>query len=134
MLNYIDLFAGAGGLSEGFIATGFHPVAHVEMNSDACQTLRTRAGYYYLKSVNKISIYKQYLKGEINRDTFYAQKDYYSDTYKKVNEILEDETINSVIISYTFRIFYMKNKFDYKDKQDINANVTTQEIKVELED
>lgn len=71
---------------------------------------------------------------DINRDTFYAQKDYYSDTYKKVNEILEDETINSVIISDTFRIFYMKNKFDYKDKQDINANVTTQEIKVELED
>lgn len=29
-LQFLDLFAGAGGLSEGFIQAGFEPVAHVE--------------------------------------------------------------------------------------------------------
>ena len=54
----------------------------------------------------------------INRDTYYAQKDYYSDTFKKIEDILEDATINSKDVSDTFKIFYMKNKFGYKDKQE----------------
>lgn len=48
--NFIDLFAGAGGLSEGFIQAGFRPVAHVEMNEYASKTLETRSAYYYLKT------------------------------------------------------------------------------------
>lgn len=39
MLTFIDLFAGAGGLSEGFIREGFEPVAHVEIDKNACDTL-----------------------------------------------------------------------------------------------
>ena len=72
MINYIDLFAGAGGLSEGFSAIGCHPIAHVEMNSDACDTLRTRSCFYYLKQHGNLFLYYNYLSGKITRDKLYA--------------------------------------------------------------
>ena len=59
--TFIDLFAGAGGLSEGFIRAGFEPIAHIEMDKYACDTLRTRAAFHYLKSNNLLNIYKDYL-------------------------------------------------------------------------
>ena len=71
MINFIDLFAGAGGLSEGFSQAGYNPIAHVEMNSEASFTLKTRACYYYLKEQNKLSIYRDYLRGIITRDELY---------------------------------------------------------------
>jgi DNA (cytosine-5)-methyltransferase 1 len=71
-MNFIDLFAGAGGLSEGFIRSGFQPIAHVEMNKDACNTLKTRTSYHYLKQVNKLDDYYKYLKGEISRDQLWS--------------------------------------------------------------
>jgi DNA (cytosine-5)-methyltransferase 1 len=70
--NYIDLFAGAGGLSEGFIRAGYTPVAHIEMDEAACYTLKTRIAYHYLKSQNKYSVYIKYLKGEISRSELYT--------------------------------------------------------------
>jgi DNA (cytosine-5)-methyltransferase 1 len=63
-MNFIDLFAGAGGLSEGFIRSGFEPIAHVEMNKDACDTLRTRAVYHWLIKNGKQKKYYNYLKEE----------------------------------------------------------------------
>jgi len=71
-MNFIDLFAGAGGLSEGFIRAGFTPVAHVEIDEAAAFTLKTRAAYHYLKSKGKQKIYISYLKGKINRDKLYS--------------------------------------------------------------
>ena len=72
MLNYIDLFAGAGGLSEGFIKAGFNPIAHVEMDRNACLTLKTRTAYHYLESRNQLEIYYAYLKREITQAELYS--------------------------------------------------------------
>lgn len=71
-MKYIDLFAGAGGLSEGFMRAGFEPVAHVEIDQAACFTLQTRLAYYYLKEISRVEIYVKYLKGEITRDQLYS--------------------------------------------------------------
>ncbi len=65
--SYIDLFAGAGGLSEGFIQCGFQPIAHVEMNPNAAKTLETRVAYYYLRDHNNIGLYREYEKKQIDR-------------------------------------------------------------------
>jgi DNA (cytosine-5)-methyltransferase 1 len=71
-LNYIDLFAGAGGLSEGFLKAGFEPVAHVEMNKEACDTIKTRLAFHHLKKEGKIDKYNAYLKKEISREELWA--------------------------------------------------------------
>ena len=71
-MNYIDVFAGAGGLSEGFSRAGFQALAHVEADANACATLCTRLAYRYLKQNNSIGIYEAYLKDEISRDDLLA--------------------------------------------------------------
>ena len=58
MPRFLDLFAGAGGLSEGFIQAGYTPIAHVEMDAAACYTLKTRAAFHWLRANGNIEIYK----------------------------------------------------------------------------
>ena len=82
-MKYIDLFAGAGGLSEGFFREGFEAVAHIEKDHHACQTIKTRSAFHYLKERDQISDYVRYLKNEISRDEFY--------------DLIPDEILNTVI-------------------------------------
>lgn len=64
----VDLFAGCGGLSEGFIQAGFDVVAQVEMDRWACETLRTRHLYHELYRIRKRCLYNKYLREEVSRD------------------------------------------------------------------
>jgi len=111
-VNYIDLFAGAGGLSEGFIKGGFSPVAHVEMDQAACFTLQTRQAYYYLKNAGKSKPYGKYLRGEIDRSELYALipkeeadrvihraigEDNNEYIFKKIDALLNKEKVDLII-------------------------------------
>ena len=44
--TFIDLFAGCGGLSEGFYRNGYKALLHLEIDKTACQTLKRRMEYY----------------------------------------------------------------------------------------
>ena len=71
MPRFLDLFAGAGGLSEGFLRADYQAVAHVEMDVAACYTLKTRTAYHWLREHHQLEVYEQYLNGAITRSQFY---------------------------------------------------------------
>ncbi|OAZ04823.1 DNA cytosine methyltransferase [Flavobacterium succinicans] len=71
-LNFIDLFAGASGMSEGFVKAGFSPISHIEMNKEACDTISTRSAYHFLKSENYIELYYRYIQGKITKEKFFS--------------------------------------------------------------
>ena len=113
--TFIDLFAGAGGLSEGFVRAGFSPIAHIEMDKYACETLKTRAAFHYLEANNKLCIYKKYLQdkkeGE-NGQKLWEQvpasvidsvihatigSSTIDDIFRKVDNLILDNTVDLII-------------------------------------
>lgn len=94
-LNFLDLFAGAGGLSEGFIRAGFRPIAHVEADTAACFTLKTRQAFHWLKNNNSTDIYRQYLNGEITRDQLYAFVPQL-ETASVINKFISKDTLSEI--------------------------------------
>jgi DNA (cytosine-5)-methyltransferase 1 len=69
----VDLFAGAGGLSEGFHKQNHKMVAYVEKDRHSCNTLLTRHIYWQLARNSKRDYYLNYLKGNVGKEEFYHQ-------------------------------------------------------------
>lgn len=113
MFPIIDLFAGPGGLNEGFSSVKdrsgnyvFETLASFEMNSTACQTLRLRAAYRTLvRSGSDLAPYYDYIEGrktwdEVMTGTFKemylsAQKHVYQVELGEINRPQVDEYIES---------------------------------------
>ena len=94
-LKFLDLFAGAGGLSEGFIRAGFKPIAHVEADASACFTLKTRQAFHWLKNNNSIDKYSKYLKNEITRQELYDAIPS-NEIDSIINEVIGPDTLKSI--------------------------------------
>lgn len=88
----LDLFSGAGGLSEGFFRTGGTFVGHIEADKYASDTLRTRTAYWNLKKENKLNIYEDYLLKKITRD----------ELWEKANVLNSNDVINKEISDESF--------------------------------
>ena len=110
--NYLDLFAGAGGLSEGFIRAGFNPIAHVDMDQAACFTLKTRMAYHWLKENGDLNLYTEYLNGAIDRTEFYnfvpknvtnsvinteITEETLPDIFSKIDKLMNNQDIDLII-------------------------------------
>lgn len=100
-MNIIDLFSGGGGLTEGFIRQGFNTIAHVEMDSHACSTLRTRLIYHVLKE-NKINDYYAYINEEITLNQLFEDNQDLLESIsltvinQEINDTSEKGIINSI--------------------------------------
>ena len=99
---FLELFAGAGGLSEGFINNGYQPIAFIEKDKYCCDTLKTRQAYHHLKENNTIDIYHKYLSNIVSKDDLFNQI-----PKEKLNIILNQE-INKKSIN--FLLDEIKNK------------------------
>ena len=63
--TFIDLFAGCGGLSEGFYKAGYKALAHVEIDPTCCETQRMRMRYYgYSENEIRKSVIEQDITSE----------------------------------------------------------------------
>lgn len=101
MAKFIDLFAGAGGLSEGFYQEDFKSLVHVEIDKHACETLRERMRFY---DYNEDVIDQAVLNGdmtdpdiiqEIERRVRFVENELRR--ADNLEELREDDPINNIV-------------------------------------
>lgn len=111
MKNVIDLFAGAGGFSEGF-RKDFNIVAHIEKDRAASKTLLLREIFYYLNEKKDLNLYSSYLKNDIDFETLLLEIPSYiknkvvnneinaenlPDIFEKLDTLLKDKEVDGII-------------------------------------
>ena len=109
----LDLFAGAGGFSEGFIQAGCEIVGHIEMDKKACSTLTTRMIYHALLKKGLLGEYRKYILGKISRDALIEKyglqkerdsvicaeigKENYGELIKQIKERLNGQELDVIV-------------------------------------
>ena len=73
MTKVVDIFAGPGGLGEGFSQAGFNVILSAEMDPVACETLKLRKFFYQFEDQKVPENYYKFLRGEIELETLKSQ-------------------------------------------------------------
>ena len=125
----VDLFSGAGGLTEGFYKEGYDVVAHVEKEKWACETLKTRICYHYLKEKGDLNTYNRYLKnGEDYRNINKSREGLFA-KYPELKIKIEKEVINKTfgnpeeevgVASTNEIIGLIKDALSYNNKETVD--------------
>lgn len=84
MHNFIDLFAGCGGLSEGFYQEGYNSLLHVDLDEAACLTLKERMNFY---EYSNDEIEKAVINGDLTLE----------DTHLKIEDVLRGRSIDVLV-------------------------------------
>ncbi len=87
MYSGFDLFAGAGGLSEGFIQAGFNIIGSVEKVKWACETQKTRHIYHYLKQEKSLNDYWDYCRETLSTNDISGNR---GKIYRKFSGLKEE--------------------------------------------
>lgn len=101
MKTFIDLFAGAGGLSEGFYQEDFRPLVHVEIDRYACETLKERMRFYNYpeeiinQSVLNGDITDVNIVNEIENRVRYIENSYRIE--QGIDKLRENEPIDNIV-------------------------------------
>jgi len=96
--SVLDLFSGAGGLTEGFFRKGFQFISHIDKDKDALKTLETRSLFHSFNKDKNRDIYFSYLKGEISRDDLLKEGKLYEQLSGGIiNEEFTSITKNKII-------------------------------------
>lgn len=84
MIKFIDLFAGCGGLTEGFYKQGYNALAHVEIDHWACESLKTRMKHY---GYSDTDVTKAVLEKDITSE----------DIIETLRGVVGDQTVDIII-------------------------------------
>lgn len=90
----IDLFTGAGGLSEGFHEEGYKIVAQIEKEKWACETLKTRLIYHFLSKNNDLELYFEFLRKSFNYKTLDRDRRIIFNKYPELKTKIDYEILN----------------------------------------
>ncbi len=108
----LDLFSGAGGLTEGFFREGFHFISHIDKDEKALKTLETRSLFHSLNKDKKDDIYFNYINGEISRDDLLREGKQYEQT---LGGIINEEFTSITTDKIIYKIEKCKNKLKIRN-------------------